>query len=127
MTQLWRTAGVALGRNWVAVLIGIAVVTAALLFGLTQIEFATGQDSYLNPDSQAALDNVEFQDEFGGETVVLLFSAQDGRDITELFNVTTTPTILIIRPDGVIDSAMVTADSTFGATIERKKREILGS
>jgi hypothetical protein len=48
-------------------------------------------------------------------------------DQTDLFKVTSTPTILVIRPDGVIDSAMVDAHDDFGAIIEQKKREILGS
>ena len=46
--------------------------------GASKIEFATGQDSYLNPDSQVAIDNVEFQGNFGGETVILLFTAEEG-------------------------------------------------
>ncbi|HZI44270.1 MAG TPA: MMPL family transporter, partial [Ilumatobacter sp.] len=54
--------------------------------GATQIEFATGQDSYLNSDSQIAIDNREFQDLFGGEAVILLFSATDpDADISDLF------------------------------------------
>ena len=55
--------------------------------GATQIEFATGQDSYLNSDSQIAIDNREFQDLFGGEAVILLFSATDDSDadISDLF------------------------------------------
>lgn len=48
-------------------------------------------------------------------------------DQTELFHVTSTPTILVIRPDGVIDSAVIDAHGEFGEIIEQKKREILGS
>ena len=55
--------------------------------GATQIEFATGQDSYLNSDSQIAIDNREFQGHFGGETVILLFTADRVRtaDVSDLF------------------------------------------
>lgn len=53
------------------------------LLGASKLNFATGQDSYLNPSSQIAIDNVEFLDEFGGETVILLFSANEpGVDVT---------------------------------------------
>jgi predicted RND superfamily exporter protein len=54
--------------------------------GATQIEFATGQDSYLNSDSQIAIDNREFQELFGGEAVILLFTAADPEtDVSDLF------------------------------------------
>ncbi|MDH3754927.1 MAG: MMPL family transporter [Acidimicrobiia bacterium] len=81
----WRRAGVLLGKYWAFVILGVLVVTGALVYGVTQIEFATGQDSYLNTDSQASLDNVEFQDQFGGETAVLLFTADDDHDVSDLF------------------------------------------
>jgi hydrophobe/amphiphile efflux-3 (HAE3) family protein len=81
MEQFWRTAGLQLGKQWKAVLAVVIVLTGVLAIGATQIEFATGQDSYLNPDSQIAIDNVEFQNNFGGETVILLFTAQEGADV----------------------------------------------
>ncbi len=81
MEQFWRKAGVRLGKQWKVVLAVVIVITVLLGFGATQIEFATGQDSYLNPDSQTAIDNVEFQGNFGGETVILLFTAEDGADV----------------------------------------------
>lgn len=81
MEQFWRNTGVRLGKHWKVVAVVLAVITAALSIGFTRVEFATGQDSYLNPDSQIALDNVEFQDNFGGETIILLFTAEDGADV----------------------------------------------
>ncbi len=81
MEQFWRNAGVQLGKQWKAVLAVVIVVTGVLGIGAARIEFATGQDSYLNPDSQIAIDNVEFQNNFGGETVILLFTAQEGADV----------------------------------------------
>ena len=77
MEQFWRRSGVALGKHWKIVGLVVVAVSALLLLGLRQLEFATGQDSYLNDDSQISIDNVGFQEQFGGETVVLLFSATD--------------------------------------------------
>ena len=81
MEQFWRNAGRQLGKQWKVVFAVVIAITVLLGLGATQIEFATGQDSYLNPDSQIAIDNVEFQDNFGGETVILLFTAEDGADV----------------------------------------------
>ncbi len=85
MEQFWRNTGVQLGKHWKIVVAVMVVITGVLVLGATRIEFATGQDSYLNPDSQIALDNVAFQDDFGGETIILLFSAEEGSDVSDLF------------------------------------------
>ena len=87
MEQFWRRLGVTLGKQWKIVTAVVVLITAVLAaLGIPQLEFATGQDSYLNPDSQIALDNVEFQDDFGGETVIMLFRAtDDGVDVAALY------------------------------------------
>lgn len=45
--------------------------------------------------------------------------------IGERFQVTSTPTILIIRPDGVVDSVM-TGEADFAKTIAERKKALLG-
>jgi thiol-disulfide isomerase/thioredoxin len=49
----------------------------------------------------------------------------DEGTIGKLYRVTTIPTILIIGPDGVVDTAIVTDPEDFGETIERKRQELL--
>ncbi len=85
MESFWRWLGVALGKHWKVVAAVVTLITVVFAVGARNIEFATGQDSYLNPDSQIAIDNVAFQDDFGGETVILLFSSTDGSDVSELY------------------------------------------
>lgn len=87
MEQQWRSFAVTVGKRWKVVAAVVVVISAVLvLLGASQLNFATGQDSYLNPDSQIAIDNVEFQDQFGGEAVILLFTAnEDGVDVSDLF------------------------------------------
>ncbi len=85
--QFWRRTGVALGKQWKIVTAALVVITVLLVaLGIPNLKFATGQDSYLNPDSQIAIDNVKFQSDFGGETVILLFTAnEDGVDVSDLY------------------------------------------
>ncbi|MEZ5168948.1 MAG: MMPL family transporter [Acidimicrobiales bacterium] len=85
MEQFWRGLGLHLGKRWYVVLVTVLALTGILSIGLSKLEFATGEDSYLNSDSQAAIDNVEFQSAFGGEAVVLLFTMEDGHTIDDLF------------------------------------------
>jgi thiol-disulfide isomerase/thioredoxin len=49
------------------------------------------------------------------------------RKIGQEFKVTSTPTIFIVRPDGVVDSVMLSGAIDFAKTFEAKKRELLGS
>lgn len=45
--------------------------------------------------------------------------------ISELYQVTATPTILVIRPDGVIDSVLMAEVGKLAQALEQKKRELL--
>lgn len=63
----------------------ILVVTVVVAIGFTRVDFATGQDSYLNSSSQVAKDNVAYQEAFGGETVILMFEMDEGTDVADLF------------------------------------------
>ena len=46
--------------------------------------------------------------------------------ISQLYQITSTPTILFIGPDGVVDSVMVSSGEDFGAIATQKKKELLG-
>lgn len=86
MEARWRKLGYLLGRWWALVGIAFVVVTGVLAVGFTNLEFATGQDSYLDADSQTAIDNRAFQDDFGGETLILLFQAEGDADIADILS-----------------------------------------
>jgi hydrophobe/amphiphile efflux-3 (HAE3) family protein len=74
-----------LGRRTLPVMVGVAVVTVALVPGLARLDFATGQDSYLDPGAPVAVANQRYQALFGGETMVVLFTTEAGRTVVELF------------------------------------------
>ncbi|MGI9602608.1 MAG: efflux RND transporter permease subunit [Acidimicrobiales bacterium] len=81
----WRSMGEWLSTHTTAVIAALLLVTLALAPGLTFLEFETGQDSFLNSDSDIAIDNEEYQDLFGGETMVVLFTADEGKTISDFF------------------------------------------
>ena len=85
MQKLWATMAVTLGKRAALVGIVVFVVTAVLAVGASRLEFATGQDSYLNEGSEVYEDNVEYQDLFGGQAQLTLFTMDEGKTIVDLF------------------------------------------
>jgi hydrophobe/amphiphile efflux-3 (HAE3) family protein len=78
-------ASVARGHP-VAVVAVPLLLAVALSFGIPRLEFRTGQDTLLDPGSKIARDNVRFQQEFGGDPMLVLFETRDGAtDIQQLF------------------------------------------
>ena len=86
MQRFWSWLAVYLGKHAGMVAIIGLLVTLVLGFGATKLQFATGQDSYLNKDDQVFKDNVEYQDLFGGQAVLVLFTMNEGKTIGDLMS-----------------------------------------
>jgi hypothetical protein len=83
--NVWSWLGLHLGRRaGVVALVGL-ILTLILGFGITKLEFATGQDSYLNKDEQIYVDSVAYQDLFGGQAMVTLVTLDEGGSVNDLF------------------------------------------
>ena len=86
MQRFWSWLAVELGkRAGLVALVGL-ILTMVLGFGITRLEFATGQDSYLNKDDEVYIENVAYQDLFGGQAMLGLITMDDGHTIDELFD-----------------------------------------
>ncbi|HMJ79136.1 MAG TPA: hypothetical protein VK507_24340, partial [Iamia sp.] len=94
MQRFWSWLAVELGRRAGLVSILGLVITVALGLGITQLEFATGQDSYLNKGDQVAKDNVAYQDLFGGQIMIVLFTMDEGSTVVDLASGENRETIL---------------------------------
>ncbi|MCB1039034.1 MAG: MMPL family transporter [Acidimicrobiales bacterium] len=82
--MFWSKLAVELGkRAGLVATIGL-LITAILGFGITKLQFATGQDSYLNSSDQVAEDNVQYQKLFGGQIMIVLFTMDEGHTVDEL-------------------------------------------
>jgi len=82
--KFWSNLAVQLGKRAGAVSIIGLVITLVLGLGISQLKFATGQDSYLNKGDQVAKDNVSYQKLFGGQIMLVLFTMDDGHKVDEL-------------------------------------------
>jgi hydrophobe/amphiphile efflux-3 (HAE3) family protein len=85
MQRFWSVLAVTLGKRAGLVSVICLGVTLVLGIGITQLEFATGQDSYLNKDDQVAKDNVTYQDLFGGQAMLTVITMDEGHTVDELF------------------------------------------
>jgi hydrophobe/amphiphile efflux-3 (HAE3) family protein len=85
MRRVWAWMAVNFGKHaGIVGAIGLAI-TLILGLGITKLDFATGQDSYLNKDEQVYQDSVAYQDLFGGQAMVTLFTMDEGQTVTDLF------------------------------------------
>ena len=85
MQKFWSWMAVNLGRHaGIVGAIGL-VFTIVIGFGITKLEFATGQDSYLNSDDVVYQDNTAYQDLFGGQAMLSVISMENGERIDSIF------------------------------------------
>jgi len=85
MHKYWAWLGLNLGKHAGIVSIVGLVVTIGLGFGITKLEFATGQDSYLNTTDTVYKDSVAYQDLFGGQAMLTLVTFEGDGTIASLF------------------------------------------
>jgi hydrophobe/amphiphile efflux-3 (HAE3) family protein len=83
--KVWSWLGLNLGKHWVLVMVIGTITTVVLGFGITKLDFATGQDSYLNKSDQVYKDSVAYQDLFGGQAMLTLVTMDEGHTVNELF------------------------------------------
>ena len=85
MHKYWSWLGLNLGKHAGIVSIVGLIVTLVLGYGITKLDFATGQDSYLNKDDQVFKDSVAYQDLFGGQAMITLVTFEGDQTIASLF------------------------------------------
>ena len=85
MHKFWGWLGLNLGKHWIRVLVIGTVVTVVLGYGITNLKFSTGQDTYLNKSDQVYKDSVAYQKLFGGEAMLTLVTMDKGHTVKELF------------------------------------------
>ncbi len=85
MQRFWSYIAVQLGKHAIVVTVVGLLVTIGLGLGITQLDFATGQDSYLNTNEQVYKDNVVYQRLFGGEAMLTVIRMDPGHTVDELF------------------------------------------
>jgi len=85
MQRFWSWLAVNLGKHAGIVTIVGLIFTVIIGTGITRLEFATGQDSYLNKNDVVYKDNVAYQKLFGGEAMLSVITMDNGQKIDTIF------------------------------------------
>src|SRR5262245_8660382 len=86
MQRFWSWLAVELGKRAGLVAVVGLLITVVLGYGATRLTFSTGQDSYLNADDQVYIDNVEYQRLFGGEAMLIMYTAAPGTNFVDMMS-----------------------------------------
>jgi uncharacterized protein len=83
--RFWPWLGLNLGKYAGLVAVVGLLVSIIMGIGASRLDFETGQEQYLNADDQVLIDNIAYQDLFGGQAVVTLYTMDEGTDVVDLF------------------------------------------
>lgn len=78
MSRLWSSLSAVVTRHPGRLLAAVSLVIALLAVGLPKLEFLTGQDTMVDPGSDVYRTNERYQDTFGGEPMLVLFTGDIG-------------------------------------------------
>ena len=70
----------------VAVVAATMVAAVVLSAGIPLLQFKTGQETLIDPGSTVARDSLRFQEQFGGDYMLVLFETPEGESIVNLFS-----------------------------------------
>ncbi len=85
MQRFWSWLAVNLGKRAGLVSVIGLIFTVVIGTGITRLEFATGQDSYLNRDDIVYKDSVRYQELFGGQAMLSVITMDEGQKVDSLF------------------------------------------
>ena len=83
----------------IVVIVATMLLALGLSFGIPRLKFETGQDRLLDPNSGLSQSNARYQAQFGGDPMLVLFTAADGTDITQLFTPANRATMQQLQDD----------------------------
>ncbi len=99
MKRFWGWLALTAGKRAGTVGIIGLLITLILGVGITRLEFATSQSSYLNPSDQVYKDVRAYEDLFGGQAMVVMFTMTGSATVEDLFTPENTATMQALRAE----------------------------
>ncbi len=82
--RFWRWVATVSARRYKLVVLVVALITIVLAVGAPRLRFDTSQDALIGKDTTVARQNRQYQSAFGGEAMLVLYTAKPGRKIADL-------------------------------------------
>lgn len=82
--RFWRSVAGVSERRYKLVVLVVALVTIVLAVGAPRLKFDTSQDGLIGKDTTVARNNRQYQRAFGGETMLVLYTARPGSQVSDL-------------------------------------------
>lgn len=82
--RFWRSVAAVSANRYKLVVLLVALVTIVLAAGAPRLRFDTSQDALIGKDTTVARENRQYQRAFGGETMLVLYTAKPGRTVADL-------------------------------------------
>ncbi|NLY82591.1 MAG: MMPL family transporter [Clostridiales bacterium] len=74
MNRMFKRIGEQINKSPVKVLLATMLLFALLITGVTSIKMATGNETLVQSDNEVYLSNVEMENSFGGDSILILFT-----------------------------------------------------
>lgn len=99
MKRFWGWLALAAGKRAGTVAIVGLLLTLILGVGVTRLEFATSQSSYLNKSDKIYQDDHAYENLFGGQAMVVMFTMTNGATVDDLFTPSNTAKMKALRKE----------------------------
>jgi hydrophobe/amphiphile efflux-3 (HAE3) family protein len=109
LRKFWAWLGYQSGRRAGVVSIIGLLLTVFLGLGMTGLKFNTSTESYLNKSDKAYKDDVVYENLFGGQAMVVMYSLAPGSDVADLFTPANEKAFAQIGQELVADKKLVSS------------------
>lgn len=99
MKRFWGWLALSAGKRAGTVAIVGLLLTLILGIGVTRLEFATSQSSYLNKSDKIYQDDHKYEKLFGGQAMVAMFTMTNGATVDQLFTPENTKKMKALRDE----------------------------
>ncbi|HAO62344.1 MAG TPA: hypothetical protein DCQ90_10720 [Erysipelotrichaceae bacterium] len=88
MTKIFNGIGSLIERRPFRSLLLTLLIVAAMIAGASQIRLATGNETLVQSNNAALISNGEMEENFGGDTILILIESQEPGNLLSLENIT---------------------------------------
>lgn len=87
MTKMYQLITDLLAKKPVKTIFAAVLILVVMVVGVSQIEMATGNETLVQTDTEAYLSNLAMEESFGGDSIIVLFTAENDKAGTDLANI----------------------------------------